>query len=246
VPAPQDEQSDAPFARGPVAASGIAGALMLAAYFAAPVFASPLARVVYGAHPATAQVVAAGSRYHELLYAGSWLQATGALLAVMFFVALADMSSGTRSLAAKITQLGSAVLLAVVLAEVVFTYTWASSAVNGQVASSRTSFDVMSAVIRVFPIVPAPAIYLSLGVLLLATATLPRAFAQLALALGVAFAIAGLAGALLPAAAAATAALSGLQIAWIIAAAIALLRGPAASASAQPARRKATNRSSLR
>jgi len=246
VSAPQDEQSDAPLARGPVAACGIAGALMLAAYFATPAFASPLARVVYGVHPATAQVVAAGSRYHELLYAGSWLQATGALLAVVFFISLADMSSGTRSLAAKITQLGSAVLLAVVLAEVAFTYTWASSAVNGQVASSRASFDVMSAVIRVFPIVPAPAIYLSVGLLLLGTATLPRPFAQLALGLGLAFAIAGLAGALLPAAAAATAVLSGLQVVWIIAAAVALLRSPAAPASAQPARRKATKSSSPR
>jgi hypothetical protein len=228
--------------RGQVSACGIAGAVMLAAYFAAPVFASPLARVVYGAHPTTAQVVAAGRRYHELLYAGCWLQATGALLAVVFFLALADMSSGTRSLAGKITQLGAAALLAVVLAETACTFTWASSAVNGQAASSRASFDLMSAAIRVFPIVPAPAIYLPVGVLLLRTAILPRAFARLAVALGAAFVIAGLLGALLPAAAAATAALSGLQVLWIIAAAVALLRGRASRSPAQPPRTEVTSR----
>jgi len=224
VPDGQDEQSGD--GRGLVAACGIAGAVMLAAYFAAPVFASPLARVVYAANPATAQVLAAGRRYHELLYAGSWLQATGALLAVVFFVALADMPGGNRGLAAKITQLGSAVLLAVVLAEVAFTYTWASSAVRGQAASSLASFDLMSAAIRVFPIVPAPAIYLSVGVVLLRTRALPRIFARFALVLGAAFACAGLLGALLPAAAAATAVLSGLQILWIIGAAIALVAPP--------------------
>jgi len=45
---------------------------MLAAYFAAPLLESPLARLVYAARPATAQVVAVGNRYHELLYAGTW------------------------------------------------------------------------------------------------------------------------------------------------------------------------------
>jgi hypothetical protein len=131
--------SDIPHGRGLVKACGVLGPLMLAAYFAAPLLESPSARLVYAAHPTTAQVVAVGNRYHELLYAGTWLQATGALLAVIFFLALADLAGGTRPLAAKITQLGSAVLLAVVLAEAVFTLTWASAAVNGQAASSPSA-----------------------------------------------------------------------------------------------------------
>src|SRR5215831_13151425 len=44
---------------------------MLGAYFAAPLLESPLARLVYAARPATAQVVAVGNRYHELLYPGT-------------------------------------------------------------------------------------------------------------------------------------------------------------------------------
>jgi hypothetical protein len=205
-----------------ITACGVLGPLMLGAYFTAPLFATQLGSVLYAAHPTTVQVVNAGRRYHELLYAGTWLQATGALLAVIFFLALADMTGQGRSLAPKITQLGSAVLLAVVLAEAVFTLTWASAAVNGLPASSRASFDLMSTFIRVFPIVPAPALYLSVGVLLLDSTTLPRAFARLALVLGAAFALTGLAGVFLPAATAATAGLSGLQILWIIAAAITL------------------------
>ena len=205
-----------------VVACGVLGPLMLAAYFAAPLFAPPLGRVIYAAHPATAEVVRTGSRYHELLYAGGWLQATGALLAVIFFLAVAGMASTPESLAIRIVQLGSAVLVAVALAEVIFTFTWASAAVNGQTASSRTSFDLMAAFIRVFPIVPAPAVYLPIGALLLRSPVLPRAFGYLAIGLGAAFLIAGLTGALLPAAAAATAGLAAIQVIWIIAAAIAL------------------------
>jgi sulfur carrier protein ThiS len=144
--------------RSLVVASGVLGPLMLGAYFVAPLFAAPLGRLIYAAHPPTAEVVDIGTRYHELLYAGGWLQVTGALLAVIFFLALATMASAPESLAAKIVQLGSAVLVAMVLAEVVFTITWVAAAVNGQVASSRASFDLMAAFIRVFPIVPVPAL----------------------------------------------------------------------------------------
>ena len=60
--------SDSPHGRGLVKACGVPGPLMLAAYFAAPLLESPLARLVYAARPATAQVVAVGNRYYELLY----------------------------------------------------------------------------------------------------------------------------------------------------------------------------------
>jgi hypothetical protein len=216
--------TDRPGARRLVAGCGVLGPVMLAAYFIVPLLEPPLARVVYAANPATAQVVAVGARYHLLLAAGSWLQATGALLSVVFFVALADLAVNGAVLARRIIQLGSAVLLAVVCAEAVFTLTWASAAVHGQPASSRASFDLMSAFIRVFPMVPAPAVYLAVGAVLLASTVLPRLFAHLAIGLGVAFAAAGLAGVFAPAVTAATAGLSALQIVWIIAAAVTLAR----------------------
>jgi hypothetical protein len=217
-----DLSSNSSRSRNLIVACGVLGPLMLGAYFTAPLFATQLGGVLYAAHPTTVQVVDVGRRYHELLYAGTWLQATGALLAVIFFLALADMTGQGRSLASKITQLGSAVLMAVVLAEAVFTLTWASAAVNGLPSSSRASFDLMSTFIRVFPIVPAPALYLSVGALLVGSTALPRAFGRLALILGAAFALTGFIGVFLPAASAVTAGLSGLQILWIIAAAITL------------------------
>jgi hypothetical protein len=45
---------------------GVLGPLMLAAYFLAPLFASPLARLLYAANPTTAAVVSVGRQYHEL------------------------------------------------------------------------------------------------------------------------------------------------------------------------------------
>ena len=214
--------SDTSRGRHLIMVCGVAGPLMLAAYFTVPLLASPLSGVLYAAHPSTVQIVDAGRRYHELLNAGTWLQATGALLAVIFFLALADITAHGRGLAPKIMQLGSAVLLAVVLAEAVFTLSWASTAAGGVAASSRASFDLMSMFIRVFPVVPAPALYLSAGWLVLGSTALPRAFGRLALALGTAFALTGLIGVFVPAASAATAGLSGLQVLWIIAAAITL------------------------
>jgi hypothetical protein len=197
---------------------------MILAYFVLPLFDSSLAKVLYSAHPTTAQVLAAGRRYHQLAYAETWLQATGALLSVIFFLALTDLASGARSLARSVTQLGAAVLGALVLVEGVFTLTWATAAVNGQVASSRTSFDLMAGFIRVFPLIPAPAIYISLGIVLLRSTALPTVFARLALALGVAFAICGVVGVMVPAATGPTAGLAGLQALWIIAAAFTLRR----------------------
>ena len=211
-------------ARDLVTVCGVLGPLMLFVYFGAPLFASSLNKVLYSANPTTAQVLAAGKHYHELLYAGVWLQATGALLSVVFFLALAELASDARSLAGSVTQLGAAALVAVVLAEGVFTLTWATAAVNGQGASSRTSFDLMAAFIRVFPLIPAPAVYISIGILLLHAHVLPGVFARLALALGVAFAICGVVGVMAPSATAPTAGLAGLQAFWIVFAAFAWRR----------------------
>jgi hypothetical protein len=207
-----------------VTVCGVLGPLMLFVYFGAPLFASPLAKVLYSAKPTTAQVVAVGKRYHELLFAGVWLQATGALLSVIFFLALAELASDARSLARSVTQLGAAALVALVLAEGVFTLTWATAAANGQRASSRTSFDLMAAFIRVFPLIPAPAVYITIGILLLHAHVLPGVFARLALALGVAFAICGVIGVMAPSVTGPTAGLAGLQALWIIFAAFAWRR----------------------
>lgn len=206
-----------------VAASGVLGSLLLVVYFGAPLLVSSLAAVLYAPPPPTDQVVDVGRSHRDLLFLGTWLQATGALLSVVFFLGLAHMAGATTRLAGMVLITGAAVLLGVVVAEGVFTLTWATAAAAGDQGSARASFDLMASFIRVFPIVPAPAVYLSLGAALLGTGVLQRAFAPLAIGLGAAFEIVGLAGVLAPAAAAATAALSGAQDAWIFGAAIALI-----------------------
>lgn len=206
-----------------VGASGVLGPLLLALYFGAPLLEPPLAAVVYATSPATDQVVDAGRRYHDLLFVGTWFQAVGALLSVVFFVGLTQLAGAATRLAGMLVVTSSAVLLGVVLAEGVFTLTWATAAAAGQAGSARASFDLMASFIRVFPIVPAPAVYLSLGAAILGTGVLPRAFAPLAIGLGAAFAVVGLAGVIAAAAAAASAALSGVQDLWVLAAGISLL-----------------------
>src|SRR5262245_33098632 len=63
-----------------VAAAGVLGPLLLVVYFGAPLLAPSLARVVYAANPPTEEVVDIGRRYHDLLFLGTWFQASGALL----------------------------------------------------------------------------------------------------------------------------------------------------------------------
>jgi len=95
-----------------------------------------------------AQVVSVATRYHTLWFLGTWLQATGSLLSVVFFLALVQRAGATARLAGLLTILGSAVLLAVVLVEGVFTIDLAQAAVNGHQVTSLTSFDIMTPTFR--------------------------------------------------------------------------------------------------
>ncbi len=87
--------------------------------------------------------------------------------------------------------------------------------------TSLTSFDVMSVFTYVYPIVPAPVIFLALGTILLGSRLLPRVFGYLAFGLGIAFAVVGLIG--LFTTPLLTIAVLSLQALWVLAAAITLL-----------------------
>jgi len=80
---------------------------------------------------------------------------------VVFFLALVQRAGGTVQLAGLLTILGSAVLLAVVLIEGVFTLDLAQAAVNGHQVTSLTSFDIMTVFTHIYPIAPAPLIFLA-------------------------------------------------------------------------------------
>lgn len=199
---------------------------MLGLYFGAPAVVPRLGSLVYsGGAPAITQIVTVGADYHLLLSIGGWLQGTGALLCVVFLLALAQWSGGGSSLPSRILLLGCAVLVGVVLAEMVFTFTWASTAVHAQSSSARAAYDLMARFVQVFAIVPAPTVYLALAaVLATGRPMLPAVLTHLAAVIGIGFLLSGLAAVLTPNAAAAGAGLSALQDLWILAAGIAVLR----------------------
>ena len=170
---------------------GIFGTILLGTYFGVG-FSIGLAQLPPSA--TMAQVVSIATRYQSMWYLGTWFQATGSLLSVIFFLALVQRAGATARLAGVLTALGSAVLLAVVLIEGVFTIDLAQAAANGHQVTSLSSFDIMTVFTHIYPIVPAPLIFLALGTVLLGSRLLPRVFGYLALGLGVIFEIVGLVG----------------------------------------------------
>lgn len=199
------------------ALSGLLGVLLLGVYFGVGI-ALGLASL-----PPTAtmeQVVALGTRYHTQWFLGTWLQATGTTLCLVFFLALVERAGWRPRLAAMLTLVGAAVLVAVVLLEGVFTLDLAQAATNGHTATALTSFDVMTVFTYLYPLAPAPLIFLPLGVVLRNSRVLPGIFGTLALVLGCAFLVAGLLG--LFTTPILTLVVLALQSLWILAAALTL------------------------
>jgi hypothetical protein len=200
------------------AACGLLGVVALGVYFGA---APPLPPPDAGA----AEVAGVGLRYHGTLFLGAWLQATGTLLCVVFFVALVQLAGGATRPSGLLTVVGAGTLLAVAVVEGAFTVDWAQAAADGHPAVALSSYEVMSAFVHVFPMAPAPLVYLSLGAALAGSDVLPAAFARLALVLGTAFALVGLTG--LFVAPVLTLVVVGAQSLWVASAAVWLLaRGP--------------------
>lgn len=201
-----------------LALCGILGILFLGLYFGIGA-AIGLTQLPPGA--SEAQILHVATKYHDMWLLGAWLQAAGSLFSVIFILGLVQLAGGITPFSGVLTLLGCAVLLGVVLLEGAFTIDLAQAAVDGHPATSVTSFDVMTVFTHIYPIVPAPLIFLSLGTLLVGSSVLPRVFGFLALALGGLYAIAGLVG--LFTSPVLTLVPLGLQSLWILAAAVALL-----------------------
>ena len=201
-----------------IALSGILGTILLGLYFGIG-FSIGLAQIPPSV--TLAQELNIARQYHNLWFLGTWLQATGSLLSVVFFLALVQRAGAVTRLAGLLTILGSAALLAVVLIEGVFTLGLAVAAANGQQTASLTFFVIMTVFTYLYPIVPAPVIFLALGTILLGSHLLPRAFGYLAFILGVAFAVVGLVG--LFTTSILTIVVLSLQALWVLAAGITFL-----------------------
>ncbi len=170
------------------------------------------------ANATTAQLIAFANQNFTSILWGAWLQAVGPLLIVLFAFALVCLAGATTRLAGWMTLFGGGILMTVSLIEITL--------YMGTLYATTTKFvslDLIHAVQHLYFIVAAPSLFLPLGAVLLGSAVLPRVFGYLALALGAAFAILGVAflsSLTLPALVLDS---GGIQAFWWLAAAITLI-----------------------
>jgi len=194
---------------------GLVGAVLLVAYFAAPALLGwPFAG-------APAGTIAAYALAHEaLFYGGAWLQGTGTLLCLVFFLSLVRAENAIERVAGLVVVVAGAALMALVLVEGAVMVAVPIAAASGDLATVATTFALSNGVfVRVFPIAPSSATYLALGAVLWPSHVLPRGFAYAALAIGGAFELGGIAAIFAGGAAIALAVLAAVQVLWIVTAA---------------------------
>jgi len=193
--------------------------VLLLVYFTVPALAGwPYA----GASP---QGLIAYAKAHELLfYAGGWLQATGALLSVVFFLALLQLAGCWGRLAGSLTLVGGALLLAVVVLEAAFLEAVPAAAAAGDSATVATTFALSNGVFaRIFPLAPAPLVFMGAAMMLASSHVLPRFFATSAFALAGLFVLSGIAAIFGSPGLIFAIALSIVEAMWIASAGVALL-----------------------
>jgi len=167
-----------------------------------------------------AQLIAFGNQYFTSVLWGSWLQAVGPLLNVLFAFAIVCLAGATTRLAGWMTMFGGTILMMVSLVEITFYM----SALNSDTATmALISLDLIHAVQHLYFIVAAPALFLPLGVVILGSHVLPRVFGYLSLVLGAAFAVLGVVTLFTLTLPVAVLAFAGIQTLWWLAAAITLI-----------------------
>src|SRR5690348_7260477 len=138
------------------AASGLLGAALLVAYFAPPALLGwPFA----GDTPE--HLAAYADSHQSLFYAGAWLQSTGTLLCVVFFLSLVSMAGALNRLPGAVVVLAATTLLAVALIESAFLVAVPMAASSGDLAAVSTTFGLSNGVfVRVYPLAPSTATYI--------------------------------------------------------------------------------------
>src|SRR5690348_2503129 len=199
-----------------IALCGLLGIAALGVYYSVPVpMPSP------GADMQAIGAFVNGNR--ERILMDAWLQATGSLLAVIFFLAVIHLAGGLSTFGGWIGALGSTTVLAMTFLDVALVIGATQGAAADHLTTTVTCFDLTFVFVHIFPIGPAPATFLGLGMVLLTSSVLPRPFAYSALSLALAFEILGFLGLFWPVVTAAIILLLVLQELWIGAAAIYLL-----------------------
>jgi hypothetical protein len=129
-------------------------------------------------NPTVAQLIAFGNQYHNSIVIGAWLQAVSPFLLILFAFAIVHLAGATTQLVGWMTMMAGTILVIVSLVEVEFYL----SAVNGNPATTGLmSLALLSAVQHLFSLVAAPALFLTLGIIILGSRVLPHLLVYLAL-----------------------------------------------------------------
>lgn len=217
-----------------VALSGVAGVAMLIAHFQIPAH-------VPGDDSPPATITRFVLQHHAAVLATAWLQGFGPFPYVLFARGVVNLAGAMTWLAGWVTLLASAVILTLSPIDAAFTISAAAAVAHGNAVTASVSFDLIdgpgnNAVGRVFLI--APPLLLPLGAVVLGSRLLPRAFGHIAVALGAASIILGLAALFSATAFSLAIILIIAESAWILAAAGALViarkPAPGVAAPCQP------------
>src|SRR5579884_455267 len=132
----------------------------------------------------SAQLIAFGNQYFASILWGSWLQAVGPLLIVLFAFAIVCLAGATTRFAGWMTLFGGAMLMTVSLVEIVFYMSTLNPTPlnNNPAAMALISLALIHSVQHLYFIVGAPALFIPLGVVILGSRVLPHVFGYLAIA----------------------------------------------------------------
>jgi hypothetical protein len=202
------------------AASGLLGAVAIAIYFTVPAFTG------WPYSGASQSAVSAYALSHQgLFFAGAWLQGTGTLLCVLFFLGVVKLAGGTGRVAGLAVVVASAALLSTVLLEGVLMVAVPLAAQNGDPGAAATAFALVNGVFaRVYPIAPSTATYVSIGLVIRSSGLLPLGIAWSAIAIGAGFELGGVVALFLAPALIGLAVLGAAQAVWIVIASVCLWR----------------------
>jgi hypothetical protein len=135
-----------------------------------------------------AQLTAFGQQHHDAILWGSWLQAVGPVLIVVFALAIVVLAGATTRLAGWMTLFGAATLMTVSLVEITG---YLGTLHTSPATTAETSLALIHSVQHLWFIVAAPALWLPLGLVICGSAVLPRVLGYLALVLAAGYALAG-------------------------------------------------------
>jgi hypothetical protein len=135
-----------------------------------------------------AQLIAFGQQHHDAILWGSWLQAVGPVLIVVFALALVLLAGATARLAGWMTLFGAATLMTVSLIEITG---YIGTLHTSPATMPGTSLALIHSVQHLWFVAGAPALWLPLGLVILGSHVLPRILGYLAVVLAAGYALAG-------------------------------------------------------